>query len=101
MEYLFSVIHESVVKSKSLQLRRFTLLEMKRRSGEQFTSTLCWIDDAEEDCNISSYTIEDFQLHFRLHMCDDIKLKGSLSWERNLDSSILTPSSLKVLESQA
>ena len=47
MEYLFSVIHESVVKSKSLQLRRFALLEMKRNSKEQFTTTLCWIDDAE------------------------------------------------------
>ena len=56
MEYLFSVIHESVVKSKSLQLRRLALLEMKRHSGEQFTTTLCWIDDAEEDCDISSST---------------------------------------------
>ena len=78
MEYIFSVIHESVVKSESLQLRRLALLEMKRRSGEQFTTTLCQINDAEEDCDISSYTVEDFRLYFRLHMCNDIKLKEEL-----------------------
>ena len=35
-------------------------------------------NDAEEDCDISSYTVEDFRLYFRLHMCNDIKLKEEL-----------------------
>ena len=41
LDYLFNVIRTSVVKSESLQLRRLSLLEVKRRPGEPFTTTLC------------------------------------------------------------
>ena len=41
LDYLFNVIGQSVVKSESLQLRSLSLLELKGRPGEPFTTTLC------------------------------------------------------------
>ena len=78
MEKLYEYIRNSVVRTDSLQHRRVGLLECKQRNGETFSQALCRIDEAETDCDISKYDVDEFRLHIRLAGCIDLKLKEEL-----------------------
>ena len=78
MEKLYDYIRNSVVRTDSLQHRRVGLLEFKQRNGEIFSNALCRIEEAEADCDISKYDVDEFRLHIRLAGCTDLKLKEEL-----------------------